>query len=291
MKVLYVVNPNAGTKRNINFFDLISTTISNRFTYEIVIWENANNFGIIESKIQSREFTHVLSVGGDGTMNKVASSCLNNEIIFGIVPLGSGNGLARSLKIPLDIKKAIEFPLVGKTKQIDCGLVNGIPFFCTSGTGFDAHIGHLFNTVKKRGFWTYLKLVIKEFVRFKGQEINLELNGEQLKRRIFLCTAANAGQYGNDFYIAPNAKLDDGELHIVIVHLFPIIAAPIIALQILLRRANHSRYFETIMVKECKITSKSEIKFHYDGEPAFASNELKLSIKSKALNILCVNDC
>jgi diacylglycerol kinase family enzyme len=149
-KLLFIVNPNAGKKKSDKIIQTIRKTFPANIYYQFVIWKDKNNFDEIVKLLKSEGYTDAIAVGGDGTVNQVAKNILNSNITLGIIPIGSGNGLARTLGISIDIDQAIKQIVDGQTTTIDSGNVNNIPFFCTSGIGFDAHIGNLFAKSKKK---------------------------------------------------------------------------------------------------------------------------------------------
>ncbi len=285
-RYLFIVNPNSGKRNSETIIHIIEKTIGASVDFEIALWKNIEEFRQIEIKLSSGNFTHAIAVGGDGSVNLVAKSILNSTVKLGIIPTGSGNGLARSLGIEMDTEKALQQLLQNKTATIDVGAVNDTYFFCTSGVGFDAHIGKLFANLKTRGLKTYIKLVIKEYLSYKPEEYTLQINGDKIKRIAFFITIANAGQFGNNFYIAPKAKLNDGLFHVVIAKPFSAFLVLGTLIKILLRKAHQSSYFETILCDELTITRFNKGAIHYDGEPDEKGEELKYKIKKKALTVV-----
>lgn len=283
---LFIVNPNSGKRNSETIIEIIKKILPPSLRYEIVFWKNSEEFREIEIKLQSGNYTHAVAVGGDGSVNLVAKTILQSSVVLGIIPTGSGNGLARSLGIQIDTEKAIHQLLENNTSIIDAGLVNDIPFFCTSGVGFDAHIGKMFANLKTRGLKTYIKLVIKEYLSYKPEEYTIEMNGLILKRKAFFITIANAGQFGNDFYIAPKAKLNDGLFHVIIAKPFNVFIGIGILLKILLGKADKSRFIETYISSELIVTRLKNGVIHYDGEPNEQSEKLIYKLKPNSLRII-----
>ncbi|OFY18261.1 MAG: hypothetical protein A2W98_07480 [Bacteroidetes bacterium GWF2_33_38] len=287
-KALFVVNPKAGKKKSLLIETFLSNNINGRFTYEILWWKNASQN--IEEEINNyinKGFDTIVAVGGDGTMNRVGASLIGKNVIFGIVPFGSGNGLARHLKIPLKAEKAIENIINGHYTTIDGCTINNIPFFCTSGVGFDAHIGYLFATDKKRGFWRYVKIVLSELKNYKSQSYILKIENEEAKNyTAFLITFANANQYGNNTFIAPKANIQDGLMDITIIKKFKFYHVPQLIYRIFNRTIYKSSVVETFTAKKAILERKSNAHAHYDGEPVFIENRIELSIIPKALKII-----
>lgn len=285
-KILFIVNPNAGKRVS----DFIIQTIRKEFPeniyYQIAIWKDKDHFEEISELLLTQGYTDAVAVGGDGTVNHVAKTILNTGIRLGIVPIGSGNGLARSLGLSMNIKEVIQQIITGKSTTIDHGTVNSIPFFCTSGIGFDAHIGNLFAHMSKRGLQGYVKITVSELFKYRAKNYSIEVNGQTLQRKVFLITVANAGQYGNDFYIAPQANMQDGKFHVAILKPFNFINVFGLLTKILTKKAHLSHSIETIVADKLKIIRDKEDSIHFDGEPAFEGKEVVFENHPKSLNVI-----
>lgn len=164
----------------------------------------------------SKGYRAVIAAGGDGTVNEIATALCGTSTALGIIPVGSGNGLARHLGLPLDVTEAIE--VIAKDNIIDCdyGTANGRPFFCTFGVGFDAAVSEKFAHQKRRGKLSYIKSAISEYVSYNPQTYTISANGQILTQKAFIVACCNASQYGNNAYIAPTASITDGLLDITI---------------------------------------------------------------------------
>lgn len=285
-KILFIVNPNAGKKISGKLIETIRNEIPSNIFNEIIIWKDKDHFQEIADTLKTGQFTDAIAVGGDGTVNQVAKTIINTNIAFGIVPAGSGNGLARSLGISMKIEEAIKQIAAGNTKLIDTGSVNGIPFFCTSGVGFDAHIGKLFASSVKRGLQSYVKITLREIFAYKPSKYVITIDGNKIEREAFLITVANAGQYGNDFYIAPQAKLNDGVFHLVILKPFVLIKGIGAVIKVLKKKANESLLIETLQGKEIIITRNSPDSIHFDGEPEMQGKDLHYKIYPNSLKVI-----
>ncbi len=285
-KLLFIVNPRSGKRNSGKIIDIIHKTLSGKINYEIGLWTNISEFNVLAQKLIAEHFTEAIAVGGDGSVNLVGKTILKSNLSLGIVPTGSGNGLARSLGIEIDTEKALLQILEGKTTLIDSGEVNGEAFFCTSGVGFDAHIGNLFANLQKRGLKTYIKLIFKELFSYKPETYSVFANGIEIKREAFFITVANAGQFGNNFYMAPGAKVNDGLFNVVIVKPFSLIPGLFMLIKILRRKAHERRFIETLACAELVIKRSDKGSVHFDGEPFIMENELKYSIKPKSLKVI-----
>ncbi|MBA3680530.1 MAG: hypothetical protein H0W73_05120 [Bacteroidetes bacterium] len=273
-KLLFIINPKAGKKLGPTLLPLIEQKLKGKIAYEVAIWQNINEFNIISNKLFSENFTDAIAVGGDGTVNMVAKTILGKNLTLGIIPAGSGNGLARSLGLPMKTENALDKIIEGRSAIIDNGEVNGIPFFCTSGVGFDAHIGNLFATSVKRGLKSYIKIIRKEFFSYKAKTYKLKFNNTEIERTAFLITVGNAGQYGNDFYIAPGAKMNDGLFHVSILRPFKFYEVFGLLIKIMRRKADMSKLIETLACSELIIERNEKDVIHFDGEPAFSEKNV-----------------
>jgi diacylglycerol kinase (ATP) len=291
-KWLIVVNPKAGKKKNIDVPNLVGSHMKG-LPYEILEWTRENDFSAITRAIHSENFTYVVAAGGDGTVNRVGRELLEKkaglggrQAALGILPLGSGNGLARSLGINMEPAQALKQLLQKKISRIDAGNINGHAFFCTAGVGFDAHIGGLFASSETRGLRSYVQIVLRELVRYRAKQYTVEVDGKSKSLSAFLITLANAGQYGNDFYIAPQASLQDGILQVVILKPFNLLKAPGIVRRMLGRQAHLSPSIETLAGKNIVIERDSNDMIHFDGEPFMENKRLVISVHAGALKVL-----
>ena len=285
-KIVFIINPKAGAKSKVNVADIIKSTISGELDYEIIYWEHLAQWPEIKTKILTNNYDIAVAVGGDGTVNQLARTLINTNISLAILPKGSGNGLARHLTIPLETKKAVELLTNGKEISIDSGFINDEAFFCTSGIGFDAHIGTLFAENKTRGFFTYLKMTLSELIKYQSQEYLLTLNGMQIKRKAFLITFANASQYGNNVYIAPKADIKDGMIDICILKPFKFWDVPGIGWRLFNKTAHRSSFIEMHKASAVEIIRSAEGPIHFDGEPLTMGAKIQIEIKPASLKVI-----
>ncbi len=288
-KLLFIVNPNAGKKISEQLIETIRREFPQNIYYQIVVWKDKNHFQEVLDILHSREYTDAIAVGGDGTVNQVAKSIVGTNIALGIVPAGSGNGLARTLGISMKVEEAIKQIADGNKALIDYGTVNQIPFFCTSGVGFDAHIGSLFASSEKRGLQSYIKITVRELLKYRSKEYTLRFDDKEIKRKAYLITVANAGQYGNDFYIAPQAKLNDGFFHVAILKPFNVFSVFGILWKILKGKANESSNIETYQTKKLTILREEPAPIHYDGEPHQAGKEIEFNCEPLKIKVILSN--
>lgn len=286
-KILFIINPVSGRKSKEFLPELINQVFdSENYDLQLVYTQSNGEATQIVKQFASKGYKKVVAVGGDGTVNEVASGVVDVDGILGILPLGSGNGLARHMKIPLNPRKAIELIKNAKYKQIDYGKINDQKFFCTTGVGFDAHIGHVFSKLDGRGFSNYIKATLSEFRKYKPQRYEISMNGTTIMRDAFLITFANASQYGNNAHIAPKANIKDGMLDVAILRHFPLITAPGIGARLFLKNMDKSAYIETYRCKNIILKRRNSDVIHFDGEPGEMGEILNIKVVPEGLKII-----
>lgn len=284
---VFIVNPVAGPRLKVSIADLLAREFpdSTEFIYTTRFRGHARKI----AKQRIREgFQTLVAVGGDGTVNEVASALVDKPARLGIIPTGSGNGLARSLGIPLHFQEALDVLKSGTDKRIDAGKVNKRYFFCTCGTGFDAMVGRQFNSERHRGWFTYIRATFWRFFSYRPKVYSLRANHRKIKIRAFQITFANAGQYGNNAYIAPQAVMDDGLLDMCIVRPFPKVSTLSLGIRLFFRNIDQSRYLEVIRVKKAMVKrqGKKRIRLHADGEPLRSKKRMEVSVLKRALIVI-----
>lgn len=227
----------------------------------------------------------IIAVGGDGTVNEVARAMLYSNAVLGIIPKGSGNGLARELHIPMDVQRALNVIRDRHITSIDCCRANDRVFFCTCGVGFDAAVSQKFAHEKRRGSLTYIKNTIEEYLSYHPEQYELIIDGQEMREKAFLVACANASQYGNNAYIAPHANIQDGEIDITILSPFlPIDIAPL-AIQLFARKIDRNSKIKTMKAKQVSIIRSKPGVMHLDGEPVMADSRIDVSVIPHALNV------
>ncbi len=285
-KIAYIINPNAGVSSTTEIIDAIKLHSPGSMDYEIIVWAYPEQSEEISRRILTEGFTIAVAVGGDGTVNEISKALIGTSIPLAIIPIGSGNGLARHLKIPLDLKGAIRLIAGGKEIRIDSCYINDKPFFCTSGIGFDAHIGKLFSESKTRGFMTYVKITLSQLFVYRPVNYRLTINKQLIRRKAFLITFANASQYGNDAFIAPHASVGDGLIDICILKPFKIWDLPFIIWKMFHRTIDKSAFMETYRSDEVDVERDAKGPTHYDGEPGEMGSSLRIRISPASLRVI-----
>jgi diacylglycerol kinase (ATP) len=286
-KIAFVINPKAGQKKGINIQQFIQDNCPKELSIQIFIWEPIQSFESIKQTYLSENYDVVVACGGDGTVNAVAESLLNQSPALGILPLGSGNGLARSLGYPMDLKKALDFICKEKMVRIDSNQVNQQNSFCVAGVGFDAHVSALFAHSKTRGLISYIGLSVKAYFGYKKRLYTIVVDEQKIYRMAFLISICNSPQYGNNAYIAPQAEVNDGITEVAIIKKLPLWYAPMAAYRLFSKTIHRSSYIEIIKGKHIEIsTDTMPISFHTDGEPHHAHEKVVIQNRPLSLKVV-----
>lgn len=286
-KYLFIINPIAGTSQKQMIHDAILQEFPEE-QFEVCYTEyRGHAFDIAVKKIEEG-FAHIIAVGGDGTVNEVASALVGTSCNLGIIPAGSGNGLARHLKLPMHFAGALAVIRNHTIKSIDAGRANGRYFFCTCGTGFDASVGKKFATDSRRGMLSYVRATIHQYITYSPKSYILKVEDKKIRLKAFLVTFANSGQFGNNAYIAPNALIDDGMLDLCILRPFPKTSTLELGLRLFFKNIDQSPYLEVMRMKKAtlKRKGKQKITLHLDGEPVTLKRKLKVKVIPNALNVM-----
>ena len=287
IKIAFIINPNSGTGKKEELPTLIRHEMDDsKFVIEIIFTEFRGHATVLAKSFIEKNFQYIVAVGGDGTVNEIAKSLIHTNVSLGIIPIGSGNGLARHLGIPMNVKKAIQHLNHVESIFMDYGLVNDRPFFCTCGTGFDAYVSTEFAKGNKRGIMSYIEKIITGYFNYKSQNYQLKGDGIDLKAKAFVLTFANASQWGNNAYIAPQASVQDGMIDISIMSHFPIIAIPTLALQLFAKTIDKDLFMTTLRAKEITLTREESGPFHYDGEPYDEGTTIQIKTITDGLKVL-----
>lgn len=286
-RIAFIVNPVSGTKDKDKI--LSYATKHPAFTHDDVLVYKTTYAGdaiVTTRDLVNDGFEIVVAVGGDGTVNEVAQGAMNTSAAVGILPLGSGNGLARDLGIPMNLTRAVDLLAVGTRRVIDAGNINEQRFFCTSGIGYDALVGNRFAESKTRGLLTYVKVSLGEYFGYKPQRYRITTDEGVVECEAFLVTVANANQWGNNVFIAPLADMSDGLFDVVIVSPFPLVAVPSIGFRMVRKSMHKSRYVTVIKTRKVVIEREREDYIHYDGEPGRMGELLEYEIIPATLNVI-----
>lgn len=281
-----IINPISGVGSKRKIPKMIEDTFSSyNYDVQILFTEYAGHASVLTRSALEAGADVIIAVGGDGTVNEIARTMLHSKAVLGIIPKGSGNGLARELHIPMDEQRAMDLILKGTISTIDCCKANDSVFFCTCGVGFDAAVSQKFAKEKRRGSLTYIKNTIEEYLSYKPEPYELLVDDTTIKEKAFLIAVANASQYGNNAFIAPHANIQDGEMDITILAPFgPLDIAPL-AIQLFTRQIDRNSKIKTMQAKHATIIRQTPGVMHLDGEPVMIDCRIDIQIVPSALHV------
>ena len=286
-KVLFIMNPISGTKEKTGIPLMIEETLDHSlFTHEIVTTEYAGHGCEIAARAAQDGVDIVVAVGGDGTVNEVGCGLINTETALGILPCGSGNGLARHLNIPISIQGSLDILNRHCIKTLDYCTINGKPFFCTCGMGFDAFISQKFSESTRRGPAKYIENVLLEGLRYQPETYTIEDESGRHRYEAYLVACANASQYGNNAYIAPQASMSDGLLDVIVIEPFDLLDAAHISFDLMNKTLNKSVKVKTFTAKRVHIHRAQEGPVHYDGDPLIMGTDVDVEIVEHGMRMV-----
>lgn len=288
-KVIFIINPVSGVRsRSFEAFSRKLRSIVDTGIYDL-------DFRMTEAPGHGRKICReelekgtgiFVAVGGDGTLNEVASQLVGRDAVLGIIPAGSGNGLANHLGIPRDVSASAALLNKGKTMRIDTCMVNDTFFVSIAGLGFDARVARQFARASSRGFMTYARIALREYFSYRPHEYKLEVDGRAMDVSAFFISFANSNQFGYNTRIAPGASLTDGKIDLCIVKKPPVRAIPGIARLVIGRKADRSKYMETLKVKEVRVWRERGKRVNVDGESKKLGKHLHVRIIPDSLKVI-----
>lgn len=284
VKIWFIINPKSGIRRKSKISRLIEKEVdSTRFDYELFWTESAGHGAKLSKEAIDKKVNIVVAVGGDGSINEIGTALIGSEVSLGIIPAGSGNGIARSLGIHLQARKALIQILVQNRICIDTGMLGEHPFIGVAGIGFDAHIGDRFHHRKIRGKLAYGYLMMTQFHRFSP--FDFRLTRQKDDQKAFVLAFANTTQYGNNAVIAPLAEFQDGKLEMVHISELPPRRVPELMVRLFNRSINKADIVETQQFESLEVIHSANIG-HVDGEPVKIGSSLEVKVNPKSLWVL-----
>lgn len=265
--ICFIINPIAGRKKGTDVIRVIEAAIdTNKFKHTIFVSRKPGHVTLLADEAVNNGADIIVAVGGDGTVNEVARRIVKTNIILGIIPLGSGNGLAHYFKIPNDCRKAMEIINSMNVISMDTGTINGLFFISVAGIGFDATVAKEYKESGKRGLKTYLSSSIRNYFRYKPSKYKIRIGNQVISRRALLITFANSDQFGYNVSIAPEAKINDGLFDMCVMRKVPVNDAPFVIPKLLAHKIHRSKYHELFRAADITVFRKNTSVIHVDGE-------------------------
>jgi YegS/Rv2252/BmrU family lipid kinase len=288
-KVFLIINKYAGHMSGAKAVNIVIPYLKEKgYWVEYSFTNQPGHATELSSKASSDGFNLVVAVGGDGTVNEVAQGLIGSKTPMGIIPVGSGNGLARELGISMNMRQSARILIEGKNLQLDVCRLNNQRFLCTSGIGFDAMIADQMSKASSRGFLRYVQLVIQESIKFKPFEVRIKIDGVIITEPVFLITFANASQFGNNAFIAPGASMTDGLIDVVVVRKFSKIWMPVFAIALFTKLIPNLPFVDCYKAKSIEIDVADTSVFHFDGEPGKLNIPATIIIDTQKVVVRCV---
>lgn len=281
--IYFILNPNSGSKSNRSKSQMIKDLRKIEHSKLYLTQYPGHGYELVKRIIAENKASKVIAIGGDGTLNEIGSALIGSNIPLGIIPIGSGNGLARHLQIPLDFTLALKRAREGKSISIDFLTWNEKPFFCTAGIGFDAEVAHSFANSHGRGLWNYIMATIKQIFKYKYTKFCFESKNESL----FSLTCANASQFGNNAFISPFSDLQDAQFEVIKVKKVNVFEIGQLGISLFLKNIHQHPKVEILQKKIFEFEVLKGTHFHLDGESFVCDNNLvKVEIFSKKLIVI-----
>jgi YegS/Rv2252/BmrU family lipid kinase len=285
-RMLLIINPISGTtnKRGLAA-RIVEQLAAHNITVDIAETTCRGDATRLSREGAAAGYDAILACGGDGTVNETARALANTGVTMGIIPAGSGNGLARHIGIPVDPMLSLDTIIAGHINDCDYGTVNEHPFFCTFGVGFDAAVSDRFAASGQRGKISYIKSSFEEFINFKCTKYTLKADGQIVTDDAFLIACCNASQYGNNAYIAPHASIIDGLLDVIVIRKASILQRALLGIDLISGTIDQNKLIETMRVKDVVIERSAPGSAHIDGEPVTLGEHLEVKCHPAALRL------
>lgn len=289
-RIRFIINPISGGVKKAKVPQMIEQHLNHDlFDYDIAITQYKRHAKHIAAESAKEGIDIVCAVGGDGSVHEVGTALIGSKCHLAIIPTGSGNGLARHLKIPLKTPLAIQNINELNSIRMDTGLANDRPFLGVGGFGFDAFIAKRFDEYHIRGFWGYTQLVYEEYFSYNPPKIIVKTEAETIKGNFLLCSIANSSEFGNGFCISPKSTVVDGKMELVMLRRFAWWRTMGVVGRFFMKRIEVSRFIKILSFEKVRIYIETPLA-HYDGEPFEVQKEINIEVVPSSLYVLCGKD-
>lgn len=286
-KIRIIINPKSGTGKQRKAGLLINKLLDEHlFDYEIINSLEKGHITILAKEAAENKYDAVIVMGGDGSINEAIEGLIGSGTSLGIIPIGSGNALARHLNIPMSLAKSIARINKFQTRQIDTARLNDKVFVSLAGIGFDARVAEKFSFAEKRGLWNYIKITIYEFFHFKEKELELNLDNKMHKAKTLMIVFANANQFGNNLVISPQGHIDDGLLDVCFVQKPKLYQIPYVFYLFLRKRIHHSNLVQIHKASNIQFELSKGQRLNLDGESIQLKGKINITINPLSLSVI-----
>ena len=295
MRLRFIFNPRSGRpRRNAPILPMLRSYIeSGQRDADLVCTEGPGHATELAQEAVAAGYSRIVAVGGDGTVNEVAQALINTQAAMGLVPCGSGNGLALHLGLPRQIRQALELAAASSSRvaAVDTGTVNGLRFVNAMGLGLDSDVAHRFNRLARRGLPAYARTALSAFLKRKTERCFIASGGVREEIDLLLVAIANSDQYGNNAKIAPNARVDDGEFDLVIIRPVGIVSACFLGARLFMGSIDRSGRVIHRRGTRFTIERPAAGIIHTDGESHFTESKIEVAVHPLSLKVIVPADC
>ena len=256
-----------------------------KFDVVVRFTQHASHATLLTEEAIKEGFYGVIAVGGDGTINEVAAALRDSSTALGIIPCGSGNGLARHLGIPMNVEKALEIINLDNIEALDYCTANDRPFLSTCGVGFDAHVSQKFAEARKRGPLSYIQKTLVEYLKYRCKTYSIEMNDRVVTEKAFVIACGNASQYGNNAFITPRASMHDGLIDVTVIHPFTPLDTAVLGVLLFTRHIDQDTNINTFRTSELTIHRPKPDVMHIDGEPIMMDADIHIKCHKAGIKI------
>jgi len=286
-KIVFIVNPISGSGRRKEIGKMVERYLDkSRYDPQVIFTEEKGHAIRLSGQAVAEGVPVIVAVGGDGTVNEVARGVVGSETALAIIPTGSGNGLARHLRLPANFRRAIGIINQGKRKKIDTATMNGSFFVNVAGVGFDAYVARKFEQAEKRGFFSYFSISTSAYNTYRPKKYTISIDGQVYKRRALMVSFANSSQFGNNTTISPKASLCDGLIDVCILRKLPLWKITLLSPLVFTKRFDKTPYLEIIQGKEIFVKRKKGKYVHLDGDPGKEEKTFAIKVHPLSLQVI-----
>jgi YegS/Rv2252/BmrU family lipid kinase len=286
LKILFIINPILEKRLGMRVKELVADSLDPALFDPSIVYSDFPGHARDLARKNLDKYHVIVAGGGDGTVNEIGSQLIHSKVILGILPMGSGKGMARSLGIPMDIRKAIQTLNDLKITEIDTGLANQFRFISMAGIGFDAAVAHAYARKSSRGFFTYAFQSASNLFHYKNVPVQIKTGQMDISTSAFLLSFANSNQWGYGALISPHASTADGLLDLCLLKNFPRILSPILVIKLFNGSIHRSKFIDILPVKQAEIGGCDKYIGHIDGEPIEFTAPIKITVDPASLKVI-----
>jgi diacylglycerol kinase (ATP) len=286
LKILFIINPILEKRLGMKVHDLVADSLDPSLFEPSIVYSDFPGHGRELARKNRDKYHVIVAGGGDGTVNEIGSQLVHSKVTLGVLPMGSGKGLARSLGIPMDIRKAIQILNDFNVIEIDTGLANQFRFISIAGIGFDAAVANAYARKSGRGFFTYAFQTTRELFHYSSIPVQIKTDQLEMSTEAFLLSFANSSQWGYGARISPHTSTHDGLLDLCLLRNFPRILSPILAIRLFNGSLHRSKFIDIYHIRKAELGGNVRYIGHIDGEPVDLTTPIKITVDPASLRVI-----